>query len=188
LSNDAGSSQRRGRRFRLAAGIAFALATGLVAGVFAYRALSDDDTEAAFPTKPVASSLAGLRSFATAIGHPVFWAGALPSHTYEVSRTDQGRIFVRYLPHGVEVGDPRASFLTVATYPIENAMSALRRAARDGVGLETANGGFAYYNRDKPRSVYYALRSSPNYQVEVFDPSPQRARALVLSGRIQPIR
>jgi hypothetical protein len=71
---------------------------------------------------------------------------------------------------------------------VAGAVAALRRvAARGGVGLETSGGGFAYYGRSKPTSVYYASPQAPGYQVEVFDPSPRRARSLVLSDRIRPI-
>jgi hypothetical protein len=191
LSDDAGSSERNTPRpLRLATGIGSALVVGILVGALGYRALSDDDPEnLALPTKPVASSVADLRSFATTIGHPVYWAGALPSHTYELRLTKLGRIFVRYLPRGVKVGDRRASFLTVATYPVDNAVRALRRTAgRGGVGVETGQGGFVYYDPSKPRSVYYARLSTPNYEVEVFDPSPRRARALVLASRIQPVK
>jgi hypothetical protein len=148
----------------------------------------DDTAPQTFPTKPVASSVDGLRAFATAIGHPVYWVGSLPSYTYELRLTRQGRVFVRYLPKGVDVGDRRASFLTVATYPVAGAVAALRRAAAaGGVGMETEDGGFAYYARNKPTSVYYASPRASGYQVEVFDPSPRRARSFVLSGRIRPI-
>jgi hypothetical protein len=170
------------------AGIVVAAIGGIVAAVILLR---DDDAgsqNATFPTTPVASSVEGLRSFAATIGHPVYWAGPLPSSRYELRLTKQGRIFVRYLPNGVRVGDPRASFLTVATYPVANAAKALRRAAaRGGVGIETPDGGFAYYDRSRPTSVYYAAHGAPNYEVEVFDPSPARARSLVVSGRIRPI-
>jgi hypothetical protein len=35
------------------------------------------------------------------VKHPVYWAGPRPSYTYELTRTSDGRIFVRYLPTGV---------------------------------------------------------------------------------------
>ena len=169
------------------AGIVAAAAGGVVAAVVVLRD-GEEGTNGAFPTAPMASSADGLRSFASAIGHPVYWAGPLPSYTYELRLTSQGRVFVRYLPNGVEIGDRRASFLTVATYPVTNAVAALRNAAaRGGVGIEIESGGFAYYDRSKPTSVYFATRRTPGYEVEVFDPSPLRARSLVLAGRIRPI-
>jgi hypothetical protein len=193
LSDNPTASGHRSRWRRLLFGtaIACALVVGLVVGAVVYRELSDDNGDggdSTFPTEPVASSVEGLQAFATAIGHPVYWAGAMQPYTYELRLTKQGRIFVRYLPKGVAVGDPRALFLTVATYPVANAVAALRGAvSQGGVRLQTGDDGFAYYDRSKPTSVYYARSSSPNYEVEVFDPSPSRARSLVLGGRIRPI-
>jgi hypothetical protein len=168
----------------LAGAVAGALAAGILVGLFTFRG---GDSVATFPTTPVVASAGGLRAFADALAHPVYWAGPLPSYTYELRLTSQGRVFVRYLPAGVEPGDPNASYLTVATYPVTGAVAALRRAAaRGGVGAET-RGGFAYYDPARPRSAYYARRDAPGYEVEVFDPTPGHARSLVLAGRIQPV-
>jgi hypothetical protein len=171
----------------LAGAIVGALAAGIGVGIL-WESGGDDDETPAFPTTPVASSIAGLKAFATAVGHPVYWAGPLRPYTYELRLTQQGRVFVRYLPKGVSVGDRRASFLTVATYPVPNAVTALgRAAARGGVGLKISQDGFAYYEPSRPTSVYFARRSFPNYEVEVFAPSPRHARSLVLSGQIRPV-
>ena len=187
MDDSTSPSRRLPRRPLLLAAVAAALVAAAALVVVLVVRDGDEDETAAFPTEPVASSVAGLRAFATAIGHPVYWAGPLKPYTYELRLTKQGRVFVRYLPNGVDVGDPRASFLTVATYPVAGAVAALRSAAaRGGVGFETG-GGFAYYDRSKPTSVYYATPRAPGYQVEVFDPSPRRARSLVLSGRIRRI-
>jgi hypothetical protein len=141
---------------------------------------------AAFPTTPVAASVGGLRSFATALGHPVYWAGPLRQHRYELRLTKEGRTFVRYLPPAARVGDRRAAYRTVATYPVARAVTALKRAAATrGVGADTTDGGFAFYDPAKPTSVYYARADTPGYEVEVFDPKPGRARALVLAGGLE---
>ncbi len=49
-------------------------------------------------TPAVAVSPAGLKSVAVQAQHAVFWAGARPGVTYELTRGVDGRIFVRYLP------------------------------------------------------------------------------------------
>jgi len=188
---DATAAPRRWGRGHvlLVAALGLVLAAGIaVAVVLLTDSGGDGGGTAAFPTTPTAASVAGLRTFATAIGHPVYWAGPLQSYRYEVRLTAQGRVFIRYLPKGVDVGDRRAAFLTVATYPVANAVRALRRAAaHGGVGIKTAGGGFAYYDRSRPTSVYFAAPSAPSYEVEVFDPASSRARALVLTGRVRPI-
>jgi hypothetical protein len=192
LSDEAAAAGRRPQRVRalLVAVIGCAVVAGIVVGVLALLGYFDSYSrgEPVFPEKPVASSVEGLKAFAAAIGHPVYWAGPLQPYTYELRSTNQGRVYVRYLPRGVSVGDRRAAFLTVATYPVANAVVKLRRAAATGgVGLKTADGGFAYYDPGRPTNVYYARRSSPGYEVEVFDPSPKRARSVVLTGTIRPI-
>jgi hypothetical protein len=191
LTEHAAAASRRPRRGPLlAALIGCALVSGIVVGVLALLGEFDSEKRrsSVFPEKPVASSVDGLKAFATAIGHPVYWAGPLEPYTYELRSTNQGRVYVRYLPKGVSVGDRRAAFLTVATYPVANAVVKLRRAAaKGGIGLKTADGGFAYYDPARPTNVYYARRRSPSYEVEVFDPSPKRAQSFVLRGMIRPI-
>jgi hypothetical protein len=44
----------------------------------------------------------------------------------------------------------------------------------------------AFYDRRKPTSVHLAFAGAP-YEIEVFDPTPGAAIALVRSGRIRPI-
>jgi hypothetical protein len=61
---------------------------------------------------PTAASVDELKSLATELGHPIYWAGARPGYTYELTRTTSGNLHP--LPPGRrEVGDLRARFLTV---------------------------------------------------------------------------
>jgi hypothetical protein len=96
---------------------------------------------------------------------------------------------VRYLPSDAEVGDPKPSYLTIATYPLENGYARVVAASkrRGAESEELQNGGLALVNPDRPSSVYLAYPRG-KYQVEVYDPSPDRARDLVFSGAVQPIR
>lgn len=170
----------------LATGVAALAIAGVIVAVLLLRH-DDSEPTGAFPTTPVASSVSGLRSFAAAVAHPVFWAGPLQGDRYELRLTAQGRVFIRYLPDGVDVGDRRA-FLTVATYRVANAVRALRRAAaQGGVGIAIQSGGYAYYRRSRPTSVYFASARAPDYEAEVFAPSAARARALVVTGQIRPV-
>ena len=129
-----------------------------------------------------------LRALARASGHPIYWAGPQASVKYELTQVTDGRIYIRYLPKGVPIGDRRAAYLIVATYPVQNAYKAVRTAAKESgaVTFRTKRGGLAVYNRSAATNVYYAFPGS-KYQVEVFDPKPSRARQLLRSGTIRPI-
>ena len=129
-----------------------------------------------------------LRALARAAGHPIYWAGAQPQVKYELTQVTDGRIYIRYLPKDVKIGDRRAAYLIVATYPVPNAYKAVRTAAKESgaVTFHTKRGGLAVYNQSAPTNVYLAYPGS-KYQVEVFDPNPSRARQLVRSGTVRPI-
>jgi 4-amino-4-deoxy-L-arabinose transferase-like glycosyltransferase len=135
--------------------------------------------------RPVAATIPGLERLAGKIGHPVYWAGPRKDFTYEWTRRSDGAIFVRYLPAGVRVGDPRGDFLIVATYPYPNAMAALQRVA-NGKGIEIPGGGLALVHEGYEKSVHLAY-PGVDYQVEVYDPSPRIARLVAVSGQVRPV-
>lgn len=139
--------------------------------------------------RPVAATQAELEELAAELGHPLYWTGPRPGHTYELTRLPNGQVFIRYLPEGVEVGDGRPEFETVGTYPLPEALSAIERAASapGAVGFALPAGGRGYYHESKPTSVYFALPES-DLQVEVFHPDAARAQELVRSGAVVPIR
>jgi hypothetical protein len=135
-----------------------------------------------------AVSLARLRALRQRTGYDIYWAGPRPGSTYELTRTTDGNTFIRYLPQGVAVGSPRPAYLTVGTYPRQGALRGLRRVARRrGSAALRVGGGLAVYSRDRPNSVYLAFPGE-EVLVEVYDPSPTRARRLARSGRIRPVR
>src|SRR6185436_9224801 len=74
----------------------------------------------AAPTPPTNASESDLKKASTRLGQPIYWAGPAAGSTYELSQTSNGRVFVRYLPAGVAVDDPKP-FRTVATYPLTSA-------------------------------------------------------------------
>src|SRR2546430_1816091 len=45
-----------------------------------------------------AVSIRQLNELAASVGHPVYWAGLQPKDTYELTKTKDGRIYIRYLP------------------------------------------------------------------------------------------
>jgi hypothetical protein len=130
----------------------------------------------------------GLKTLAGVLNQPLYWAGAEADVTYELTQTPDSRLYVRYLPPGVEVGAKRA-YLTVGTYPVRDAYAVIRSAARQNgtVTIRVAGGGVAFYSRRVPSSVYLAYPRS-DYEIEVYDPSPERAHQLVRSGRVTAVR
>ena len=111
--------------------------------------------------------------------------GDLGVPTYELTQTPSGRVFIRYLPKGEKAGSA-TPHLFVATFPVEDALAVTQRAAQGGVKFPVGRGGVAFYSKSSPSNVYVAFPGS-DYQIEVFDPDPARAQALVRSGQVQPI-
>ena len=134
---------------------------------------------------PTAASATDLRAFASA-SRPVYWVGPANSGTLEVTRTSGGAVYVRYLPAGVAVGDRAPSYTTIATYATPNAYATMQRSAktRGFLQAQAANGGLAVWRTSHATSVYLAFPKT-DYLVEVFDPSPRRARSLALSARVR---
>ena len=134
---------------------------------------------------PTEASAGDLRAFASP-SRPVYWIGPANSGALEVTRTANGAVFVRYLPAGVEVGDRAPSYTTIATYSTPDAYATMRRSAtsRGFKEAEAANGGLAVWQTSKATSVYLAYPDS-DYLVEIYDPSPRRARTLALGTRIR---
>jgi hypothetical protein len=137
---------------------------------------------------PAAVSESQLKTLAAQFKLPVYWAGPKPG-AYELTRTTDGRVYIRYLPSSTEVGVRTPNYLTVGTYPANQAFPALERAAarEGGVSVKIDHGGLLVFNAGSPKSVYFSYPKS-GYQVEVYDPSPQQARTLVLDGKITPIK
>jgi len=143
---------------------------------------------AAGQTHATRTSAPALRSLATKLHRPIYWLGAQPGRTLELTRAADGRIDLRYLPGGVAPGSPRA-FLAVGTYPLAHAFETTLAAARTSgaVRIPLPNGAVAFYAKTRPTNVYVAF-PGVNEQVEVYDPSPQAARSLVAAGKLAPVR
>jgi hypothetical protein len=137
---------------------------------------------------PAAVSESQLKALASQSNHAIYWAGP-KSGAYELTRTTDGRTYIRYLPSADKVGDRSPNYLTVGTYPTKRAFSAIKSAAarQGGVSANIDHGGLLVFNSSTPKSVYFSYPKSGS-QVEVYDPSPLQARALVLGGSIKPIR
>jgi hypothetical protein len=176
-------------RVRIGAAIAVAIAIAFVAWLLVRN--NDDSSSSSGTTRslgPIAASQDRIRELATDAGHPVYWAGPRQGSTYELTRTSNGRIFVRYLPGDVPVGTPQAAYTIVGTYPVSNASQVLRQLAKKKgeTSFSAPHDGVAVYQDSHPTNVYVAYPGS-NLQIEVFDPNPEQARALITSGDVKPV-
>ena len=173
-------------RFRAVAATVVLVGVGLLV----WLVLRDTGGGSSNPTSDGATVSAAseqqLRSLASSVGHQIYWVGAKPGYTYELTKKPDGSILIRYLPAGVKVGDSRAH-LTVATYPVRNALGAIESVKGSNiVSFTIPNGGAAEYTKSYPESVHLAYPGS-DYQVEVYDPSPAAARQIVTSGQLTTI-
>jgi hypothetical protein len=173
-----------GHRGLLLVGLGLAALVAILAWVLVGRG---DDVDAARTTRAPAAAvtLDQLTALAGAIPHPVYWAGRDPSARYEFTQTKDGRTYVRYLSPDAKPGAPRAEYLTVGTYPQSGALATLKAtAAGQGAPLiKLRDGGLAFQDTARPTSVYLAYPAS-DFQVEVFDPSADRAAGLVRAGKV----
>jgi hypothetical protein len=174
-------------RRRLAPWIAGAavLLAAVVLAVVLLGGGDDDDggTPAARRAPAVAATPRALAALPADVGHAVYWVGARPGTTYELTRTRSGRVWVRYLPSGVPVGTDEATYLTVGSYPQRDALTTLTANARaQGVAaVALPDGGRAFQDADRPTSAYAAFPGS-DVQVEVFDATPGQALRLIRAG------
>jgi hypothetical protein len=135
---------------------------------------------------PIGLSVGGLAGMVNGtLRQPTYWAGPKSGVVYELTRTTNGNVYVRYLRRGAKVGDPRASFLIVATYPYPNAFHRLQAVAH-GAGVTLADGAFVLPDAGYPKSVHMAF-PGVDYEVEVYDPSPAVAVRVAKSGTVQPV-
>jgi hypothetical protein len=178
----------RQRRIRVGAVVALAIAIGFVAWLVLRDGGSPSSTSP-IPagSKPLPISAKGLQTLAS-LGIRIYWVGPRTGYTYELTKTSDNRVFIRYLPDGAKVGSEKP-YLTIGTYPAKNAYAtARRRAGRTGaVKVPAGKGVAAYYRNDTPANVFLAVPGS-DYTIEVYDPSPGRARDLVASGQVTAAR
>jgi hypothetical protein len=186
------ASATAGRRgVRVGAVVAIALAAGFIAWFLAtrnddaapIRASSGASGPALDKGDTVPINAQGLRALAGALKQPIYWAGTKPGYRLELTRVNDGRLYVRYLPRGVKLGTKKA-LLTIGTYPLDNAYQTTASVASRGDSVKLPlTGGVAFYGRDAPHSVYFAYPGS-SVQVEVYDPWAPGARRLVKAGKI----
>jgi hypothetical protein len=121
------------------------------------------------------------------VGYPVYWLGPRAGVQYEVTKIDDGRTYVRYLPEG-EKPETKKPFLTVANYEQDNAFQVLEELGTETnqETFEVDGGGRGLERADTDTGLYVAFPGD-NTQIEVFDPEPGQARELVESGAVVPV-
>ncbi len=176
------SSDRRAL-LRLAAVLVIALVAGSV--VWLVLRKSDHSSKSSSANTAVVSEQ-GLQKLVSAIAKTVFWVGPEQGVRYGIEQRSNGRVYVRYLT--AQMKADTVATLTVGTYPMGNAYATTVAWAKTkgwkrlatGVGGVTA---FASSTQD----VYFA-QPSLDYQIEIYDPTPGRAAALVQAGRVLPVK
>jgi hypothetical protein len=175
-------------KFRIGAVVAIALAIGLVL-FFVLRDNGGDggSTQVSSPVpkdaKAVPITVAGLRTIA-GLGIPIYWIGEKAGDTYELAKTANDRVYIRYLPSRDDVAT-RKPYLTIGTYPMKAAYGITSKLSKlsTSTPVDAGKNAVAFYVTAAPTSVFLAYPGL-DYQVEVFDPSPGRASELVSSQQI----
>ena len=129
-----------------------------------------------------------IRDLSVEVGRPIYWLGPEEGKVYELQRTSQDRIYVRYLPPSASIGTTKAAYPLVGTYPVPNAYNVLKSLAKTSgeTSFTAPRDGIAVYSDSRPTNIYLAYPGS-DQQIEVYDPSPGNARTLVASGRVVPV-
>ena len=186
--------KRLPQRVRLTAAGAVVLAVVLI--VWLIASAGGDSSSSSSAPAPSAQSAgktvsvvpeSGLLGAMKGVGYPVYWAGPRAGVEYEVSRLDEGRTYVRYLPQGEEV-ESKKPFLTVGSYDEQDALANLRKLGQTpgAILVDISGNGTAYAESPKATSAYMAF-PGVDVQVEVYDPEGGEALELIRSGAIVPI-
>jgi hypothetical protein len=169
-------------------GAATAVALLVTAVVLAVVGSGGDGSGSGGESGPRLADAAELREAEASLGHPLYWVGPQGEEDVELRIESGGNAYLRYLPPGTEVGDPRPTFLTVGTYPIPNAQAALKRTAEeDGARLQRlGDGAVVLPNPASAGSVYLAFPHE-DLEIEVYDPRPGRAMGLIRAGAVEAV-
>jgi len=165
------------------------LSVALIAAVAVWVFGDDDSSFSPAPGEPEVATASELSEFAAEHGSPIYWLGERSGATYELTDNPSGPVYVRYLTGGAEAGDERAKFITVATYPADNGVAALRKAAREQKGAKLGksdDGAVLLIDPSSPDNAHLAYRGA-NLQIEVFSPVPGEALRLAAKGEVRPV-
>jgi hypothetical protein len=138
---------------------------------------------------PIGLSADELMAEAKAIETPIYWAGPVDGDSYELTRTTQGYLYIRYLPHGTPVGATGSKFLIVATYPRTGASGALKDWQKEKTGSGTIagpDGSIVFVDPSDAKTVVVAF-PNVDYEIEIYAPGHGQALAIAESGKIRPV-
>jgi hypothetical protein len=169
----------------LAAGLAIAV----LGMVLLWLLVIDAGEDAEQQGGPEIVESSDLSAAAQRLGHPIYWAGDRPKTKLELAETDSGRVYVRYLDEDSQAGVRSTDFMTVATYPVENAVAALRRGVENRPNAELARGdggAVVLIDPDTPGSVRLAYPGS-DQQVELYSPDVEDSIRIATDGSVQPV-
>jgi hypothetical protein len=158
-------------------------------GAVALWILRDDDSSSSAAGEPEAVTVSDLSDFAAEHGTPVYWLGERAGETYELTDAASGPVYIRYLPEGTDAGNERAEFVTVATYPSDNGVAELRKAAGEEAGAKlgkTDDGAVLLIDPASPNNAHLAYRGA-NVQIEIYSPVPGEALRLAARGAVRPV-
>jgi hypothetical protein len=168
----------------------------VVAVVIGAIALFDGDSDdsssssASEGKEVVGLSESELLARAGDFGHAVYWVGPrVGTESYELTTSENGDAYIRYLTGDAEAGAEEADFLTIGSYPVADAQAALKQGAESaGNGEEIVQeDGYEVLGSEAATNVYVVFDDEPELQVEVFSPQVGEAFALATSGSLEPL-
>jgi hypothetical protein len=180
-----GMDVNRVRRWVLAGLIAAGV---VVLAIVLFGGDSGDDSSAGeAEAEAVALSEAELLAETSGLGGPAYWVGPREgTESYELTTTEDGRIYIRYLTGDAEAGDESAEFVSVGTYPFPDAKAGLQRSAQEGGGEIEQGQGYELLVGDND-NAYVVFGDEPEMQVEIYSPQPGEAEQLARDGSLEPI-
>jgi hypothetical protein len=170
---------------------ALVIVLALVIGAVAW--LVARDTGSGVQTAPPLSDVSlvdesEFGSVAQNAGHAVYWVGPQDGTNVELTKQPEGGVRIRYPDDDLAAAQGSTETLTIGSYPRADANAELDDfAARpDVVVRRSPDGRRVVLSRQRPTSVYFASPDN-GVEVEVYDPSPQRAVAVALSDEVLPM-
>lgn len=163
------------------------LAIALIVGLALLLTRGDGTSSSA--VGPEIVTPAKLSEFAASAKTPIYWLGVRGDAKYELTKTAGGRVYVRYLRSGTEVGDKRANFIAVATYPEDGGVAAVREAAENRAGAKvgrTADGAVLLIDPSSPNNAHLAYPGA-DLQIEVYSPVAGQALRFASAGAVKPV-
>lgn len=140
----------------------------------------DDDSSS---QSPQALSEAELIEQVDDLGQTVYWVGPQPgSEGFELTTTEDGSVFLRYVPDGASGKDPETEYVTVGTYPVPDAQGALLNAKESSPSAKlTEHDGYQVLEGG-PKNVYVVFSAQPELQIELYSPEAGEADQLANAG------